>query len=126
MKIFSYFSSILLRIFCIKYFYEQKWKDRCAFPYFGTFSKFCWNKLYILGCLYIVYNILDIWTLCGVAKNNTGHCTWPENDADQQYDRPTVIQLIQTGRGCTDIWGFIWTWEIYLLGGIWMYGVIWT
>ena len=40
---------------------------------FGTFSKFHWNKFYILGCLDIVYNILDIWTLIRVTKNNIGH-----------------------------------------------------
>ena len=27
------------------------------------------------------------------------------NDADQLYDRPTVIQLIQMDRGSTDTWG---------------------
>ena len=40
----------------------------------GTFFKFCWNKLCILGCLNIVYTIFDIWTLCGATKNNTGYC----------------------------------------------------
>ena len=93
-------------------------KDRCASPYFRTFFKFCWNKFYILGCLYIVYNILDIWTLCGGTEKyyRTLHVT--NNDADQLYDMPTVIQLIKIDRGCTDIWGCM------DLGGIWMYGDI--
>ena len=37
-------------------------------------------------------------------ENNTGHCN---KDGDQLYDRPTVIQLIQTDRECTDIWGYM-------------------
>ena len=68
MKIFSFFTSILLRIFWIKYFYGQSEKIGVPSHIFGIFSKFCWNKLHILGCLYIVYDILDIWKLCEVTK----------------------------------------------------------
>ena len=36
----------------------------------GNLFYFCWNKLCILGCLYIMYNIVVIRILCGVTKNN--------------------------------------------------------
>ena len=29
------------------------------------------------------------------------------SDADQLYDRPTVMQLIQTDRRCADLWGYM-------------------
>ena len=76
----------------------------CAFPHLGTFSKFCWNKLYLLGCLYIVYNIVDIWTLCRVTKKYTGHCMWLKV---MLINYMTGLQLHSLYRhlGHTDVWG---------------------
>ena len=75
---------------------------------FRNFSKFCWNKLYILGCLYVVYNILDMWTLCGVTEKQyrTLHVT--NNDADQLYARPTVLHSLyrQIGGIHMDLGGY--------------------
>ena len=55
MKILSYFSIILLGIFGLNIFVGISEKIDVPSNIFRTFSKFCWNKLYILGCFYIVY-----------------------------------------------------------------------
>ena len=64
MKIFSYFSSICLEYFGLNIAMGKGERIGMAFHFWNFF---CWNKLYILGCIYIVYNILDMWTLCGVS-----------------------------------------------------------
>ena len=90
-----------------------------AFPYFGNFSKFFWNKLYHIR-IYV-----DIWTLYGVTIKNTGHYMWPtmmlitiwwaySNTA--YTDLWGVYICMGTYRcmeGHIDIWGHIDVWGTY-------------
>ena len=52
-------------------FVRLKWKDTVCLPiFFLTFSTFCWNKLYIIGCLNVIYNIVATWAVGGDTENN--------------------------------------------------------
>ena len=83
---------------------------------------------------YIVYNIVDVWTSCGVTKNNTGHCMWPTM---MLITYMTGLQLYSLCR-FMEVYRHMSTYRymgtfrnlgalrhggIQMYGGVWMYGV---
>ena len=67
---------------------ENSEKIGYAFPYFWNFSTFYWNKLYILGYMWIYGHCVELLKIIP-------DTAYDHNDVDQLYDWPTVIQLIQ-------------------------------